>query len=82
MNFRNEIIWKRTTVHSDSKTWSHVSDTIFFYSKSDRFTWNPPYEPHSDEYLSSKYRHQDPDGRVYRLDNMTSPNPRPNMMYE
>jgi site-specific DNA-methyltransferase (adenine-specific) len=82
MNFRNEIIWKRTTVHSDSKTWSHVSDTIFFYSKSDTFTWNPPYAPHSEEYLSSKYRYQDLDGRVYRLDNMTSPNPRPNMMYE
>src|SRR5208283_2963282 len=27
-NFRNEIIWKRTTTHSDSKTWSRVSDTL------------------------------------------------------
>ena len=25
-NFRNEITWKRTTTHSDSKTWSRVSD--------------------------------------------------------
>lgn len=33
-NFRNEIIWQRTNVHSDSKTWSRVSDTIFFYTKS------------------------------------------------
>src|SRR5947208_15332072 len=40
-NFRNEIVWQRTTVHSDSKTWSRVSDTIFFYTKSDRFIWNP-----------------------------------------
>src|SRR5271166_3177645 len=30
-NFRNEIIWKRTTTHSDSKTWSRVSDTLLFY---------------------------------------------------
>jgi site-specific DNA-methyltransferase (adenine-specific) len=81
-NFRNEIIWQRTNVHSDSKTWSKVSDTIFFYTESDRFAWNAIYTPHSDEYLKSKYRHADPDGRVYRLDNMTSPNPRPNMMYE
>jgi site-specific DNA-methyltransferase (adenine-specific) len=29
-----------------------------------------------------KYTHDDGDGRLYRLDNMTSPNPRPNMMYE
>lgn len=81
-NFRNEIIWKRTTTHSDSKTWSRVSDTILFYTAGKKFTWNTPREPHSTEYLENKYRYKDPDGRVYRLDNMTSPNPRPNMMYE
>ena len=36
-NFRTEIVWKRTNVHNDSKTWSRVSDTIFFYSKSSDF---------------------------------------------
>ena len=81
-NFRNEIVWKRTTTHSDSKTWSRVSDTILFYSKGQRITWNTPHVPHSDEYVASKYRHDDGDGRRYRLDNMTSPNPRPNMMYD
>ena len=81
-NFRNEIVWKRTTTHSDSKTWSRVSDSILFYSRGKRFTWNTPHEPHSDEYIASKYRHDDGDGRRYTLDNMTSPNPRPNMMYE
>ena len=25
-NFRTEIIWQRTNVHSDSKTWSRVTD--------------------------------------------------------
>jgi site-specific DNA-methyltransferase (adenine-specific) len=81
-NFRNEIVWQRTNVHSDSKTWSHVSDTILFYSKSDKITWNAIYLPHTEEYKGSKYRHQDTDGRIYRLGDMTSPNPRPNMMYE
>ena len=81
-NFRNEISWKRTTTHSDSKTWSRVADNIFFYTKGQRFTWNTPREPHSDEYLESKYRYDDGDGKIYSLDNMTSPNPRPNMMYE
>jgi site-specific DNA-methyltransferase (adenine-specific) len=80
--FRNEIVWQRTNVHSDSKTWSNVSDTVFFYTKSDKFTWHAVYLPHSDTYLEAKYRYRDSDGRVYRLDNMTSPNPRPNMMYE
>jgi site-specific DNA-methyltransferase (adenine-specific) len=27
--YRNEIVWKRTGVHGDSKTWSRVSDTAF-----------------------------------------------------
>ena len=81
-NFRNEIVWQRTTVHSDSKTWSRVSDTIFFYTKSADFIWNAPYAAHSQEYVEDKYRYKDPDGRLYTLDNMTSPNPRPNMMYE
>lgn len=81
-NFRNEIVWQRTNVHSDSKTWSNVSDTIFFYTKSSIFTWNPVYLPHSEQHLASKYRHSEPDGRAYTLSDMTSPNPRPNMMYE
>jgi DNA modification methylase len=78
---RNEITWQRTNTHSDAKRWSPVSDTILYYSKTDTPTWNPQYAPHSDEYVEGKYRFRDPDGRRYRLDNMTSPNPRPNMTY-
>lgn len=82
-NYRNEITWKRTTTHSDSKTWSRVSDIILFYTKGREFIWNTPREPHSEKYIASKYRHDDEDDRgPYQLDNMTSPNPRPNMMYE
>ena len=82
-NFRNEITWKRTTTHSDSKTWSRVSDIILFYTKSSAFAWETPREAHSDAYVASKYNQDDGDGRgKYHLDNMTSPNPRPNMMYE
>jgi site-specific DNA-methyltransferase (adenine-specific) len=79
--FRNEVTWKRTTTHSDSKTWSRVSDTVFFYTKGNKFTWNTPRNPHSEAYIADKYCNDDGDGRLYQLDNMTSPNPRPNMMY-
>ncbi|MDP9112069.1 MAG: restriction endonuclease [Acidobacteriota bacterium] len=81
-NFRNEIVWKRTTTHSDSKTWSRVSDTILFYTKGPTFIWNTPRSLHSEQYVADKYHNDDGDGRKYQLDNMTSPNPRPNMMYE
>lgn len=81
-NFQNEIVWKRTTAHSDSHTWSHVTDMLLFYTKGPSFTWNPPYSEHGEHYLESKYSNVDEDGRRYQLDNLTSPNPRPNMTYE
>lgn len=81
-NFRNEIVWKRTSTHSDSRTWSRVADILLFYTNGRRFIWNLPRAPRSEEYVRTKYRYRDDDGRRYRLDNMTSPNPRPNMMYE
>jgi len=81
-NFRNEIIWKRTNVHNDSKTWSRVSDTLLFYTKSDHYIWNKPFGKHSEEHIASKYGNYDEAGRAYTLSDMTSPAPRPNMMYE
>jgi adenine-specific DNA-methyltransferase len=51
-------------------------------TKGDQYIWNPQYEPYDESYLESKYTNTTTDGRRYRLDNLTSPNPRPNMMYE
>jgi len=81
-NYRNEVIWRRTNVHSDSKTWSAVSDTILFYTKSNGFSFHSIYAPLSERHVQAKYRSFDPDGRLYTLSDMTSPHPRPNMMYE
>ena len=82
-SFRNEIIWKRVTSHSDAKRWSPITDTIFYYAKTERFVWNPQYMGHDEDYVADKYRFDDHDGRgAYRLGDMTSPSPRPNMMYE
>ena len=83
-SYHNEIIWKRTTVHNDSRSGSRVHDVIFFCTRSPRadFTWTDPREPHDEGYVADKYRHDDGDGRAYMLDNMTSPSPRPRMTYE
>ena len=83
-NFRGEIIWKRTNAHNDAKKKLAVlKDTIWYYSKSDKYTYNTVYGGHSEDYKDSFYKHDDNDGKGrYRLDNMSSPNPRPNMMYE
>lgn len=38
-----------------------------------RARFHQPFTPYSGEYLAVKYRHRDPDGRQYRLDNLTAP---------
>lgn len=78
----NEIIWKRTTARSDAKTYNHLHDVLLFYSKGEKFLWNAQFTEHSEEYEAGKYFHSDEQGRKFRLSDMTSPNPRPNMMYE
>ncbi|MDR1810951.1 MAG: hypothetical protein LBR34_11240 [Prevotella sp.] len=83
-NFRGEIIWQRHNAHNDAKNKLAVlTDTIWYYSKSDKFTYNPIYGELSEKYINDFYKLDDNDGKgLYRLDNMASPNPRPNMMYE
>jgi adenine-specific DNA-methyltransferase len=76
------ISWKRVTAHGDSLRWGVIHDAIIWRTKSDHFIWNPRYEAYDESYLESKYTQTTETGRRYRLDNLTSPNPRPNMMYE
>ncbi|MFG1192851.1 site-specific DNA-methyltransferase [Xanthobacter flavus] len=75
------LAWKRVTAHGDSQRWGIVHDAILWRAKTDNFIWNPQYEPYSQEYIESRYTNKLPDGRRYTLDNLTSPNPRPNMTY-
>ncbi len=89
-NLRNEIIWQRTPSKSlMTRRLARNHDTILSYQRSDAAQWNSdavftPYDP-SDlaEKTATKYSHRDPDGRLYRLDNLINPNPnRPNLTYE
>lgn len=82
-NFRNEIIWKRTSSHNDARRkYADLSDSIFFYSKSEQYTFNVQYAPYSEGYIRDFYRYTDENGRRYRIDNLRSPNPRPNLTYD
>ena len=64
-NFRNEIIWKRATAHSDAEFYGNNYDCIFFYtfSTSD-YTYNTVYSAYDAEYIA-RFRHTDPDGRKW-----------------
>src|SRR6185437_3961559 len=83
VGFRNEISWKRTTAHNDARhRFGDVADKIFFYTKSDNYNFRMQYGPYDEEYVRSKYYHKDEKGRAYRLSDLRSPQPRPNLMYD
>ena len=42
--FRNEIVWQRTSSHNDPKRYGRIHDTILYYSRADRPTWNQIFE--------------------------------------
>jgi DNA modification methylase len=72
-NFRNEIIWKRTTAHSSANRYGPVHETILFYSKSPLFIWNRGYHKLSEENLGSHYRKVDDTGRRWEPGELTAP---------
>jgi hypothetical protein len=78
INYRSEIIWKRTSAHSDARQGrqqhGRVHDVLLFYSMSDSWTWNPVHLEHDPDYVASKYPYTEEDtGRRYGLWDMTGP---------
>ena len=77
-NFRNEIIWKRTSGHSDigqgAEHLGRQHDTLFWYAKTDAAIVNMQFEPYSEDYINSAYKNIDAaSGRRYRIDNTSGP---------
>lgn len=82
-SFRNEIYWKRKYGRTGPiHRFGTACDIIFFYSKTKTYTFNTQYTASNPDYIAKMYRHTDENGRRYQIDNLASPNPRPNLMYE
>jgi DNA modification methylase len=76
--YNNEIVWKRSSAHSDigqgAPHLGRLHDVIYWYRMSEASTVNMQFEPYSDEYADSAYKHIEPDtGRRYRIDNTSGP---------
>lgn len=71
-NFRNEIIWKRTTAHSSAKKYAPVHDVLLYYVRGRKPTWNTPRTDYAPEYLDRYYRFDDGDGRLYWRADLTA----------
>lgn len=70
--FRNEIIWKRTSGHSDARRYGRVHDVLLYYGRGPRPHWNRVYQPYDPVYVEQYYRYQDPDGRRFMSDNLSA----------
>jgi DNA modification methylase len=85
-NFRNEIVWKRSHAHSDTKQgmaqYGRVCDYLFFYTQGNEWTWNPIFIAYGDEYRASEYRHVAPDGRRYKETDVTAAKPGGDTQYD
>ena len=82
-NFRNEIYWKRKTGRAGpTNRFGTSCDMLLWFSKSSDYLFTPQYRESNPEYIKKMFRYTDENGRRYRIDNLASPNPRPNLTYE
>jgi len=66
-NFKNEITWKRNEVLLSSavKKYNVATDIIFFYTKTDEYTFKPQFIKSTND-PSNSYKLIDKDGRKYQ----------------
>ena len=70
---RNEIVWRRANAHNDPGRCGIITDTVYYYAKSEDPTWNAVYVPYSQEYIESHWKKKDDNGRCYRLIPLDAP---------
>lgn len=76
--FRTEIIWKRSSAHSDTKQGrkqhGRIHDVLLFYTNGNDWKWNPVYTPYDEQYTEDFYKYvEEETGRRYGLDNLSGP---------
>ena len=88
-NFRNEITWKRAygVSHTTGRQqrFGVSTDTILYYVQSESARFVPQFtmdDPQYRKYIKKTFSHVDDKGRRYRIADLASPSPRPNLMYE
>ena len=64
-NHRNEIVWKRTSAHSDARRYGSVHDVLLFYSRTSDYLWNQMFQDYDPQYVEQYYRYEDDNGRRF-----------------
>lgn len=69
-NFRNEVIWKRTSSHNEQRGYGNIHDTVFLYTGTEKFTWNVQYTTYDPDYVAAEFR-PDAEGKLVKYENLT-----------
>lgn len=64
-NFRNEIVWGYEKPRSAKRTYRRNHDTVFFYTASDKWTFNPQRVPTLDGKFEMRKPFKRPDGTYW-----------------
>lgn len=65
-NFRNEIVWKRGKMKGAKAVglqYGRNHDSILYYSKENKYTFNRQYISYEEEYIQQRYTKDDKDGK-------------------
>ncbi|MBI2908602.1 MAG: restriction endonuclease [Chloroflexi bacterium] len=85
-NFHNEIVWKRTSAHSDvvqgARHFGRIHDILLFYSKASDYTWHTVHVAYDDQYVEETYRYVDSAGRRYQTQPLHARKPGGDTLYE
>lgn len=97
-NYLNEIIWQQTSAHNDPGRFGRIHNNILLYGKSGAENLKTKLGSRSQAYIETWFKYalgpsgevivlkkgdQPPPGyRRFRLSDLRSPHPRPNLMYK
>jgi len=80
-NYRNEIIWVRTSSHNmKTKGYVRSNDTIHYCTRDEASVFNEQFRPYGEAQLS-RYK-KDESGRLYKAENLTFSSRNPSRQFE
>lgn len=75
-NFRSEVVWKRSSAHNRARRFGPVHDVLLHYARSaPDMEWHAQHGPYREGYVDEVFGRRDPDGRRYRVVDLTSSAP-------
>ncbi len=65
-NYKNHIIWQRTSGRSNANRFGRVCDHILYYTAGKEYTWHTQWKPYTDEHIATSFNHRDEHGPYQR----------------